>query len=76
MKSSYVTICSLTGVSPCVEKAPRVDDLVPHGEGEVGEVVLHQVGAVRIRCVDVDRRLPGAAAVGISQRLPVRAVCG
>ena len=45
-----------------------VDDFVPHGEGEVGEVLLDGLG---VRRVDVDRRLAVAGAVVVAQALPV-----
>ena len=58
----------LTCVSPGIVEAAGVDDLVPHGEGEVGEVLLDGLG---VRRVDVDRRLAVAGAVVVAQALPV-----
>ena len=58
----------VTCVSSDVMEAAGVDDLVPHGEGEVGEVVLE---GLAVRRVDVDRRLAIAGAVVVAQTLPV-----
>ena len=58
----------LTCVSPGIVELAGVDDLVPHGEGEVGEVLLDGLG---VRRVDVDRRLAVAGAVVVAQALPV-----
>ena len=55
-------------MSSVVVEFACVDDLVPHGEGEVGEVLLDGLG---VRRVDVDRRLAVAGAVVVAQALPV-----
>ena len=67
----------ITCVSAVVDEGPRGDDLVPDGEGEVGEVVLHQRHGRCHRCVDVDGRLPSITpAFGVSLCLRSRSTNG
>ena len=63
-------------MSAVVDEGPRGDDLVADGEGEVGEVVLHQRHLCCQRCVDVDGRLLSITpAFGVSLCLPVGVIC-